>query len=313
MRAILAVIGGLNDIDTVLRPAAAIATASGAKFYACYDAPRNLERSADTAVGDLAAGTSQRAFERRLREAIPTAFVPASIAALASASYEAILAVSREVRADLIVVSAPDSVADGLESRHVQVLRLCLRSEVAVLLARPARRWPPRRFLVPLSTNQLGGDALREAAFWTSILANGTEVPVRRSRPELRVLHTPSGPQEWNRVSLKFEREAQCVDAEIASRLGLRLTRQIRWGSAPEGITLACANRERSELIVLRRHQPGPEPPKTSEHAWIRVAATAACPVLLLPRIADASAAKRLADPSGPEVRCLSAASATAT
>lgn len=198
---------------------------------------------------------------------------------------EAVVDRCAELSADLVVVGWNGPPCGSLLAPHLDVVQIALRASGGVLVVREPLEWPPRRILVPVGESELRCGTLERAVGWLMESAWCPEqTDADGARHELRVLHMASGPRDLSESVGELARQMDEVGSGSIRAAGIRLTRRTQREPASIERALRRADREETDLIVLRRHDPGARSPDPSELLWLRMLNAAPCSVLLLPR-----------------------------
>lgn len=156
-----------------------------------------------------------------------------------------------------------------------------------------------KKILIPIDFSPYAASAARTGLFLA-----------RRTGAELHFLHVVSGPEDWNRMSVRRqqedpEMEGRMVDAQIKLEKfatntifkGIELITHIRTG-VPYQQIIELADEEKTDLIIVGAHGEGESNTVFIGSTAQRVLRVAPCPVLSVKKNFTPSSFKRILFPS---------------
>lgn len=291
MQSILAASDRSSGSAALVRTAARIAAASGAELRLLHS------------TWPMRPGPLPHPAEDDSREAVRTfdeLSGPVEVDLCDKPLREAVLDRCMDSPADLVVVGANDTPGGSLMAPHLDVVQIALRASGAVLVVRESLDWPPKRILIPVGEPDLRHGTLERAVRWLLASARPAVRPSGGGAPrELRVLHMAVGPRELSETGGELGRQIEGIEAATIREARIRLTRHVQREPGSVERALRRAEREETDLVVLRRHEPGSRSPDPGELLWLRMLSAARCSVLLLPRAPRAPASARPAGRGG--------------
>ena len=209
---------------------------------------------------------------------LPTGDEPRTRELVLDLAHRAVLARVKAVDADLVVLGphrGRPGAAALLGSTADRVIRT---SPVPCLVVRGRLALPLSRVVVPLDLEDPSPGALDAGFRWLSGLGTGAELAVVHVVPPVAA----PGAFPRDRVALAPPLHA-AVEASRSAHPEVRVREELVWGGAPAEEIAAYAGRERAELVVIATHGRGGLRRALLGSVASRVAASAPCPVLMVP------------------------------
>ena len=276
--------------DEVLRSAAALASAMGARLHVIHAfdlellAYPELDEALPTFPDRIA--QAETALARQLQRALPAGFEAASLQVVIYVAHRAILDRAADVRADVIVLG-PHRRAPGDRLLGTTADRVIRSAACPCLVVRAPLSLPLRRVVAPLDLSDPARGALSAALGW--IVALGASDPdLALPDAELDVVHVvprlfASGDLPVNRATIGPRLHEQVERALAEHGWGVAVREELVWGDGPAEEIVRYADEQRADLIVLATHGHGAITRALVGSVASAVARSAPCPVLLVP------------------------------
>lgn len=280
--------------DEVVRAAAGIADATGARLHAVHVmeglVPAGEEPSQVVGFEERVAETGRR-LDEQLRRVLPPGVSPASREVVIWTSHRAIHARAQEVGADLVVLGPHRG--EGRETFYLGSTadRVIRTSEVPCLVVRRPLPLPLRRIGVPTDLSGPARGALEVALAWAGALGGGPGIHVFHVGWSVEAATDPRGEKEERLARLRREVEDAVGDTGGAG--GTAVTTAVLWGNEEAEAIATHAGNQDLDLLVMGTHGYGAVRRTLVGSVASSVARRAPCSVLLVPPFLWKAAAAR--------------------
>lgn len=272
--------------DEALRAAAALAASSGAALHVVH-APdvAAAPHPEDASFGGWISAEEER-LNLQLQRVLPARTEVESRQVVAMAPHDAVLSRAAAVGADLIVLGPHRGRSGSAPLLGTTADRVVHGAECPCLVVRGRLSLPLARIVVPFDLSHPSRGALQVAFGWGDALAAQHAAP-GEPVAEIAVVHVLErapgvGAIPGNHAAIGPRLHADVEAARAES--GARVREEVVWGGDfPSEEIVRYAERERADLLVLATHGRGFLGRALLGSVASSVAASATCPVLLVP------------------------------
>ena len=292
-RCILAATDLSGASDHVLRSAAAVAAATGAKLHVIhafdFASPAYMGRRLERVTFQHRIAAAEVALDAQIARTVPPEVRVADRRVEIYAAHRAIAEHAEAVKAELVVVGAHTHHGSHLGVLGSTADRLIRTLEVPCLVVRTELGLPLHRVVVPLDLTEPARAALEVGVRWAGALGAReggpglpeTEVAVVHVVPQLFAVAEPPFDRAAVPPGLNREVDAAVQAAGLPPRVLVR--EEVLWNDRPATEIVSYAWRERADLLVLATHGHHPVKRALIGGTAAAVVRRAPCPVLLVP------------------------------
>jgi nucleotide-binding universal stress UspA family protein len=290
IRSVLAATDLTEASDDVLRAAAALASAAGAKLHVIHAFDLDLTAYPElegppTFHGRIA--QAERALAAQLARTLPEGVETATREVMIYMAHRAILDRAAGVGADVIVLGPHRSRVASDRVMGTTADRVIRSAACPCLVARGPLPLPLRRVMAPLDLSDPARGALSAALGWIGALGAG-DPELALPAAELDVVHVvprlfASEELPVNRATIGPRLHEQVEKAVAEHGWGIAVREELVWGDSPAEEIVRYAREQRADLVVLATHGHGVLKRALIGSVASAVARAAPCPVLLVP------------------------------
>jgi len=279
--------------DHVLRSAAALAAATGARLHVIhafdFASPEYMGRRMERVTFQHRIAAAEVALDAQIARTVPPEVPVADRRVEIYAAHRAIAEHAEAVGAELVVVGAHTHHGSHLGMLGSTADRLIRTLAVPCLVVRTELGLPLHRVVVPLDLSEPARAALEVGVRWAGALgARGgdpglpeTEVAVVHVVPQLFAVAEP--PFDRATVPPGLNRQVDAAVKAAGSPPHVLVREDVLWNDRPATEIVSFAWRERADLLVLATHGDHPVKRALIGSTAAAVVRRTPCPVLLVP------------------------------